>query len=206
MSTTLSPTQALVIGRLSYADIFTPKEFKKGDGKPRYKTLVLIPKNTEQGRADFAAIQRASAAAKEEKWGNKIPKITSDKLCLTDGDGEKGTEDTKGHWILSASETEAPQVLDRDGVTELSERDGKIYSGCFARVLVNLWGQDNDWGVRVNANLQAVQHVAHGPAFGRGRVSAREVFGSLEDVELGDIGGISGSAASDDDDAGAALI
>lgn len=185
----IPPTQVIIEGRLSYADIFRPRSFEKGDdANARYKTLILVPKNTERGKADFEALRKASAIAKKEKWGEKIPKIPSNMLCIKDGDGEYGKEETAGCWIVSASEDTPPQVLDRDGQTELSESDGKIYSGVVARVMLNLWCQDNKYGKRVNANLRAVQFVRHDEAFGKGRVDARAAFGSLEDDDVEGLG------------------
>lgn len=181
-------TQVTITGRLSYADIFKPRSFEKGDdANARYKTLVLIPKDTEQGKKDFAALKAASEAAKKEKWGDKIPTLTPDKLCVKDGD-TLGKDETKGMWVVAASDDTAPVVLDRDGRTELTEKDGKVYSGSYARVIVNLWCQDNKYGKRVNANLRALQFVAHGEAFGKGRIDARAVFGSLEDDDVAGLG------------------
>jgi hypothetical protein len=184
--TEVPATNVVVQGRLSYADIHKPRAFAEGV-KARYKTLVLIPKDTEQGKKDFAALQAASKVAKTEKWGEKIPKLQADKLCVKDGDQMEG-EETDGCWVLSASEENAPQVLDRDGKTRLVEADGKIYSGANARVLVNLWAQDNKYGKRINANLYAVQFVAHGEAFGKGRVDAESMFGSLDDETVSGFG------------------
>ena len=188
-NTELPETQVIVTGRLSYADLFRARKFKTdaADKPGRYKTDVLIPKNTEQGKKDLAAIKAAAAAAKKEKWGDKIPPLGADRLCLKDGD-TTGREEHRGHWVLKASETEAPQLIDRDGRTELTESDGKLYSGCVARVMVNLWAQDNDFGKRINANLRGVQFVAHGEPFGKGRISAKEAFGSLEDEDADDLG------------------
>ena len=193
MTTSTTPpeapeTQITVTGRLSYADIFKPRAFEKGkEEAARYKTLVLIPKTTEQGKKDFAALQKASAIAKKDKWADKIPVLTPDKLFVKDGD-TLGKEETKGMWVVAASDDTAPVVLDRDGKTELSEADGKIYSGCYARVLINVRCQDNKYGKRVNANLRALQFVAHGEAFGKGRVDAKAAFGSLEDDDVAGLG------------------
>lgn len=187
-ATEVPETQIIITGRLSYADIFTPRAFEKGkEDSAKYKTLVLIPKNTEQGKKDFAELQRASAAAKKEKWADKVPTLTPDKLFVKDGD-TLGKEETVGMWVVAASDDAAPQVLDRDGVTELTEKDGKVYSGSYARVIINVWCQDNKYGKRVNANLRAVQFVAHGEAFGKGRVDARQAFGSLEDDDVAGLG------------------
>lgn len=193
-------TRVIVTGRLSYADIFKPRAFEEGK-EERFKTLVLLDKKDPNTAAQIALIKKASDAAKKEKWGDKIPGLASDRVCLRDGD-TTGKEDQAGFYVLSCSETTAPQVLDRDGKTVLKESDGKIYSGCYARVIVNLWCQDNKYGKRVNANLLAVQFVKHGEAFGKARINAAEVFGALDDEELGDMEGFGETSSTEDDNAG----
>lgn len=185
----------VVCGRLSYCDAFKPKPFGKGEdatGEPKYKTNILVPKEetvvggvTMGGKKALAVVKKAIAAAKKEKWGadeSSHPKLPMSKVCLRDGDNpEYGDENSAGHWIVVASELEAPQVIDRDGVTPLTEADGKIYSGAWARVVINAWGMDNKWGKRVNANLRAIGFIKHDEKFGKGRVNAASMFGSLDD-------------------------
>ena len=160
---------------------------------------MLVPKDTAQGKLDFAAMQKASALAKKEKWGDKVPPIAAHMLCVKDGD-TLGKEEMAGMWVLSASDDTPPQILDKDGQTELTERDGLVYSGSYARVMVNFWAQDNEYGKRINANLRAVQHVAKGDAFGKGRTDARAAFGSLADDDIAGLG--FGSVEDGDEDAG----
>lgn len=185
-------TTIVVAGRLSYADIFVPREYKKGDGNFRYKADILIPKEETTvggvkmgGKAVYKKIVAAIAAAKEEEWGSdksSHPRIPASKVCLKDGDSDEyGTEDSAGHWILRASDTEKPTALARNGRTELTQEDGLLYSGSYANVIVNMWAQNNEWAKRINANLNAVQHVAEGEKFGKTRVKAQDMFGSLDD-------------------------
>lgn len=187
-------TTVVVCGRLSYCDAFTPREYKKGDGVFRYKTNVLVPKEeivvggvTMGGPKVVEAVKKAIAAAKIEEWGadeSSHPKLPMSKVCMRDGDNEEyGDEDSAGHWIISASERapNQPQIIDRDGSTPLTEADGKIYSGAWARVVINTWGQNNDWGKRVNANLSAIGFIKHDEKFGKTRINAAAMFGSLDD-------------------------
>lgn len=201
MSDSATPaTRVIVTGRLSYADIFKPRAFEEGK-EERFKTLILLDKKDPNTAPQMAAIKKAADAAKKEKWGDKVPALTADRVCVRDGD-TTGKEDQVGFFVISASETTAPQVLDRDGKTVLKESDGKIYSGCHARVILNLWCQDNKYGKRVNANLLAVQFVKHDKAFGKARINASEVFGALDDSELGDMEGFEMSESTEDENAG----
>lgn len=180
----LSPTEVVVRGRLSYADLFKPRTFK-GDsgGQARYKTNVLVPKDTPEGAAIVAKLKAAMTAAAKEKWGDKIPPITGDKKCVKDGDREGAREEEKGHWVVSASETANPPTLLRRDKSEAKESDGELYSGAVADVLINVWAQDNSYGKRLNANLRAVRFVAHGEKFGKGGTTSREAFADLADDE-----------------------
>lgn len=191
--TEIPSTTIAVMGRLSYADIFVPREYKKGDGNFKYSVDVLIPKKATTvggvemgGPAVKAQILAAIAAAKVEKWGpdtSTHPKLKPAKVCFKDGDSEEmGNDEAAGHWVLRAKDDDAPQTLARNG-QPTTQADGLLYSGSYGRVLVNFWAMDNDWGKGVNSNLRAAQHVAHGERFGRPRVDAADLFGSLDDDE-----------------------
>jgi hypothetical protein len=45
--------------RLSYNDLFQAKEFKAGDGKPRYSATFLVEPGSEADKAIRAAIKPA---------------------------------------------------------------------------------------------------------------------------------------------------
>jgi hypothetical protein len=56
-----------------------------------------------------------------------------------------------------------------------------------------VWAQDNKYGKRINASLEAIQFVRHGEAFGAKPVIAEEVF---DDLGGDDDGGASAAAGS----------
>lgn len=200
-------TTITVGGRLSFADIFVAREFKKGDGNFKFSSDILIPKKEEVvhgikigGPAVKKQIMEAIAAAKVEKWGGDTsvhPKIKASNVCFKDGDSEEhGSEETRGHWILRAKDDDKPTTLARNGRDEVKQSDGLIYSGSYANVMVNLWAMDNEWGKRINSNLRGVQVIGDGEKFGKGRVDAASMFGSLDDDD--DTG--FGDMDADDDD------
>ena len=67
----------------------------------------------------------------------------------------------------------------------MTEADNLIYSGCYVNGKVDIWGQDNKYGKRVNAKLIAVQYVPkEAESFDGSYVSeetAAEGFGSLDE-------------------------
>lgn len=139
-----------------------------------------------------------------QKWGadeNKWPKIKPEKICVRDGNLENwdGFADS---FYISASENEQPLLLSR-------RKDGKglwlpatkkeLYAGCFVNMIVQLWIQDNKHGIRVNANLKAVQFFAHGEAFaGSAPIDPSQAFTDVDEEDAGDIGG-SDFGGSDDE-------
>lgn len=68
---------------------------------------------------------------------------------------------------VSARSKTRPSVFDQQR-QELTESDGKPYSGCYVNASIELWAQDNDFGKRVNAQLRGVQFLRDGDAFGGG--------------------------------------
>lgn len=180
-------TEVIVQGRLSYAALFKPKAFKGEEDKAKYKTDVLIPKNDPGTPALLVALKAASDAAKKAKWGSEVKPISSDKVFLKDG-ASTGKPELADFYIVTASESEAPALVKSDGKTEIVESDGLLYSGAWARVLINVWVQDNSYGKRLNANLRGVQFLKHDTRFGEQRTDARAAFGSLEDTETAGLG------------------
>lgn len=85
----------------------------------------------------------------------------------------------------------------------LKESDGMLYSGCYADVIVRIYGYDSeDNPARINASLEAVKFVRHGEAFGARQIDADSAFDEEDDEDGDDIGGPTSAAkpaAADDD-------
>ena len=179
--------------RLSFADIFDAKAFGDDpDAKPRFSANFLIPKDTPEGKALVEQIKTAMKTVIATKWPTDAPKLKGDKLCLRDGepkDEDSGQpeelyEGYAGHFFLSAasSEDKPPVIVDsRKGADGkfpvLTKASGRPYAGCYVNAVVRIWAQDNKWGKRVNASLEAIQFFRHGDAFsGAKPVDANSVF------------------------------
>jgi hypothetical protein len=165
--------------RLSFPQIFKAKAFKPTD-EPTFSACFILNKVTDE--AQITEIRKQMTAVAAGKWGTNIPKGL--KLCLRKGD-EDGKDGVDGYgpdvMFISANSYKPFPVVDRNPNVLLTERDNKPYAGCFVNVRVRFWAQDNDYGKRVNAQIETIQFAKDGEAFGDGPVNATEVFENLDD-------------------------
>lgn len=174
--------------RLSYANLLTPRRpNEKAD--PKYSVVLLIPKNTADGKATLAKIKAAQDAAAEEgkaKLGGKIPpagwrsmpKITD---TLHDGDTDQDLESNPeyaGHWYISVSSSEAypPNIVDR-GLQKIMDAS-EVYSGMWARVSMVGYAFNTQGNKGVSFGLRNVQKTRDDEPFG-GVSRAEDDFESL---------------------------
>jgi hypothetical protein len=185
--------------RLSFASIFKKKAFGDGEdggSEPKFQAAFLIhkEKQDDQIRGVKDTIRKVAKA----KWGENVPKLKADKFCMRDGDNED-YDGYAGHWYISASNAKRPLVVDRDK-SALTEDDGRPYSGCFVNATVHIWAQDNKYGKRINASLEAVQFVKDGDAFGAPPVDVDEEFDDLGDDDAPASSSKGGKKSEEDDD------
>lgn len=214
--------KVIVLGaRLSFESLYEMNKQKQDDGTERltWKCNLLIPK---EGVDKFIgvfkgvrmpilkALKAASAEAKGKKWGDEKnwPKLKPEKVFLRDGDLENW-DGYAGMWYISANAQpqDRPAVITnrKDGNGEWIEAQpgGKNapYSGCFVNSTILAWGQDNEHGKRVNAQIKAVQFFKDGDPFGAAPTNPNEDF---TDDMVGEEGGIGddegGQDGAEDDD------
>lgn len=161
--------------RLSFPQLFVAKAVNNGE--PKYGASFLLQKEGDAAQID--AIRKAMVTVAVEKWGSvdKIPKGL--KKCLHEGSEKDydGYSDT--NMFLSTTATVRPSVIDRNR-TPLTADDGKPYAGCYVNAVVRLWVQDNQFGKRINAQLQGVQFAAEGEAFGAAPFDPNAHFAAIE--------------------------
>lgn len=185
--------------RLSYPALWKPKGFgKNNDGEPAYQASFLISMDDKLGKKNIALVEDAIEEAKFKKWGDKQPKLKSDKICFKEGDPDDGDE-FDGVMILSARNYKKPRVLDRDKLDVEDGDDGAPYAGCYVDAIVRLWAQDNEFGKRVNCSLEAVRFRRDGEAFGAKPVDPDE-FEDLDDDDGGSRRSRRSRDKDDDDD------
>lgn len=147
--------------RLSYAKIWKPEAVSDADGaEKKYSTAVLIDKADEATLEKInAAVEQAKQDGKTKKWGGKIPAKL--KLPLRDGDDEKpDMTEYADHFFLNASNKDKPVIIDRfkEPITD----ESKVYSGCYARVMLNFYPFDANGNRGVGVSLEAIQFVKDG--------------------------------------------
>ncbi len=190
-------------GQFSFCHPFKPRAFagSKGDdgSPPKYQSALLIPKKDKKTYNEILDVIEDAIVDKLGKDG-KVPRS---KWFIKDGDvlaEESGREECAGHWVISASNGRAPLVVDKDGDTELVEKDGKPYSGSFGYMVFRAWVQDNQFGKRVNASLEGLQFMKDGPAFGAAPLSKSRFKDERDEDERDDDRKRRRSREDEDDD------
>ena len=161
--------------RLSYVNIFEPKE-PQGGGDPKYSVSAIIQKNDAK---TVNAIKKAIERAKQEsmsKWGGKIPPNL--KTPLRDGDIDRPDDEAyAGCYFLNANSRQAPQVVDANVQPILDQSE--VYSGCYGRVSVTFYAYNSNGNKGVAAGLGNVQKLRDGDPLGS-RANARDEFDAVD--------------------------
>lgn len=174
----------LIGARLSYPCLFVPKGFNEGDTNLKYSASFILDdvKDAKQIAAVQAAIDQLIAE-------NKLGKLPADKKCLRNGAEKDNAGYGPGTHYVSSSNTRAPQVVDTNAnmKSPIGKDDSRIYGGCYVNAVLNLWVQNNQYGKRINASLEAVQYARPGEPFGAAPVDADDAFGSIPDDDGDDL-------------------
>lgn len=170
--------------RLSYTHVFKPQSVNGGAEK--YNTAILIPKTDKETIQEIKeATEKAKELGKSNKWGGKIPHKC--KTPLHDGDEDYPDDPAyAGHYYLNASSNSRPDVIKLVGrgadgkykfekVTDTTE----VYSGCYARVSLNIYPFDVNGSRGVAAGLNGVAKVKEGEPLS-GRSSAANDFADVD--------------------------
>lgn len=145
-------------GRLSYPHVFTPTSFQ-GQGDAKYSVSLLIPKSEKTFVAELKAAQEAATDA---LYPTKKPQ-NFEVWGLADGDDS--TDPAAANcWILKASNKAKPRVVDAQGQDILDPLE--VYGGAYGRLSINAkaYGTATKGGVSLELNV--VQKVSDGEAFG----------------------------------------
>lgn len=166
--------------RLAFPNIFEPKI--TDSGKAQFgAAFIFAPNHPAIAKLD-AVIDEVGQA----KWGAKWPTLkkslkAGDNLLTHNGDAKADLDGYEGNLYLNAYNTVRPTVVDRD-TSPLVAADGKPYSGCYVNCILDIWAQDNQYGKKVNAELQGVQFYKDGDAFsGGGKAAQSTDFTAIEE-------------------------
>lgn len=166
--------------RLSYCNLTTPRASQQG-GEPKYSVTLLIPKTDLATKADIdASIQAAANEALAKVWnGARPPQL---RVPIYDGDGVRPSgvpfgDECKGHWVMTASTKNKPQVVGIDNINcDLAPSD--IYSGMYARVTIRFFGYSNSGNKGIGCGLGNVMKTRDGEALA-GSASASVDFAGV---------------------------
>lgn len=159
--------------RLAFAQHLFTAGTVGGEGKPAFSATAIIPKD----HPVIKELKAAEEAVAKEKWGGKADAIlkairAADKGVVHDGDLKAQYDGFEGNAFVSMRSEKRPNVYNRD-MSQLTEADGVVYSGCYAHVMIEVWAQDNSYGKRINAQLTGVMFARDGDSFGGGATPAK---------------------------------
>lgn len=161
--------------RFSYLYVFEPRAQQNGGEK--YSVTILIPKSDS---VTYNKIINAMTKTLEEGIGTTFGgvKPTNPKMPLYDGDGYRPSgepfgEECKGHWVITASSNDKPEIVDQNLNPILSKNE--LYSGCFGRVSLNFFAYNKNGNKGVGCGLMNLQKLEDGPSL-TGRTTAAEDF------------------------------
>lgn len=171
-------TKVIVLGRLSYANVWEPQSINGSE--PKYSVSVIIPKSD---KATIQKIQQAVELAKQEaisKFGGKIP--ANLKLPLRDGDIDRPDDEAYANsYFINCNSKQKPQVVDQQIQPILDQAE--VYSGCYGRVSVTFYGFNSNGNRGVAAGLGNIQKLKDGEPLGS-RVRAEDEFGTVDDDDF----------------------
>ena len=168
--------------RLSFPNLFVAKEYKAGDGKPRYDATFLIEPGSENDKLIQAAIKAEAEASFGAKAASYLESFrgNANKYCYLKGD-LKEYDGYAGMLYVACHSKTRPLVIDRDK-TPLTAQDPKPYAGCYVNAKISIYAQKGE-NAGIRAAFSGVQFAADGDAFSAGGPASVDDF----DTVAGDV-------------------
>jgi hypothetical protein len=174
--------------RLSFPSLWNHSEYA-GESSGKYEATFLIPEDDPQ----IQELKRAIKAVGEDKLGDGWQKA---KICLKDGN-QKTYSGYENHKFIKASNKNRFDIVDRD-LHPITESDMLVKAGDYVNASVTIWAISGKYGKFIQAQLNSIQYVKEGEAFGVAAPRATDDF-----TALGDDSGMTTKASPDlsiDDD------
>lgn len=166
--------------RFSYVNVFEPRAQQNG-GEEKYSVTLLIPK---ADTVTYNNIVNALNKTLDEAVSNVFNgvKPAAPKFPIYDGDGVRQSgeafgDECKGHWVISASSKERPEIVDVACNPIMSKSD--FYSGCYGRASIVFFAYNTNGNKGVGCGLNNLQKLEDGQPLS-GRSTAVEDFGSMQ--------------------------
>jgi hypothetical protein len=165
--------------RLTFPHLHTPFANQPG-ADPKYSVTLLIPKSDVATYNEMKAAEEAAAQAVTGKlWNGLRPAVLESVIWDGDGVRKNGAAfgpGCKGHWVVTASTKNKPYVCHTSNVdVELLPQD--VYSGMYARVIVNFFGYLNSGKKGVGCGLNGVMKTNEGEHLSGGTATAADFAG-----------------------------
>jgi hypothetical protein len=161
--------------RLSFPTLFSHGSFN-GESTGKFEATFIL--DAEDNADAIKAINLEIARLIKDEL--KGAKLGDDRVCLKDGN-DSDRDENKGKFTIKSSTKKRPMLIDRDK-SPICEADNVLYAGCYVNAIVTLWAQNNGYGKRINAQLDGIQFVRDGEAFGDGGISA-SAFDDFDNVD-----------------------
>ena len=177
--------------RCAFLVLGEPEDYQ-GNKQYRWSATGLIPYDSEALTKAREAMKTEAKVKWEKKWESIYENAIADPkaCCMIDGK-RKEYDGFAGHFALTAHRYQdkgRPLVLDTDKSpiympdnSVYAGKAGRIYSGMFVNMQVEIWAQDNKNGKAIRATLLGIQRVKDGDAFGGGTAPKADDFGEIAD-------------------------
>lgn len=182
----MSTTGAIV--RLSYANVFEPKETQSGEMK--YSVCCLIPKtDTKSIEVIRAEVQRAIDKGIAKKTFNEAAvKSSKFRSFLRDGDEyfaenpDPQNETFKGNMFFNVANKDPIGIVDERCNPIIGKDYDKIYSGLWARVDCALYAYNQKGNIGVGGAINNIMRVRDDERLD-GRQNAQAAFAAFAQTE-----------------------
>jgi hypothetical protein len=161
--------------RLSYARVWESVSVNGSD--PKYTCRVLIPKNDKETIAKLMEAEAEAEKAGIAKFGAAFAGKKNTKM-LKDGDLEDD-ESCHGHYFINTSNKNRPYIVDLKVQPIMDTTE--VYSGCYARVSLDVFPYNAGLNKGVTSTLNGIQKVADGESLGGVRHKAEDDFSVISD-------------------------
>ncbi|TGE33350.1 DUF2815 family protein [Desulfosporosinus sp. Sb-LF] len=156
--------------RLSYVRVSEPVSVNGSD--PKHTCRVLIPKTDKETVAKLMEAEAEAEKAGIAKFGAGFAGKKNTKM-LKDGDLEED-ESCHGHYFINTSNKNRPYIVDHKVQPILDTTE--VYSGCYARVSLDIYPYNAGLNKGVTSTLNGIQKVADGESLGGVRHKAEDDF------------------------------
>ena len=189
--------------RLSFPQLFVAKEFKTGDGKPRYDATFLIVPGSANDKAIRDAIEAEGLAKLDKKWASfkASNERNANKWAYLDGNA-KEYDGYADHWYLACHSKVPPGIythrvhngkvctITQSGGVFQPDAFGKMqpvevdfqpvvpYAGCYVNATVDVYLQTGE-NPGLRGGFTGVQFFADGDAFSAGGAASPDEFADV---------------------------